>query len=98
MACAFGMGTPFGSGRMAETTGVFLAEPSADPWLGAAGPMLIRNDDIVVGIAAGGAKAALPGMLAAATDGGAPLGYGAAILCPTGAFSMAACTTAGAVR
>ena len=98
VACAFGMGRPFGSGRMAETTGVFLAEPSADPWLGAAGPMLIRNDDIVLGIAAGGAKAALPGMLAAARDGGAPLGYGAAILCPTGAFSMAACTTAGAVR
>jgi gamma-glutamyltranspeptidase / glutathione hydrolase len=98
VACALGMGSPFGSGRMAETTGVFLAGPSAGPWLGGAGPLLLRDGDTVLGIAAGGAGAALPGLVAAAKDGDAPLGYGAAVLCPSGAFSSAACTTSGTGR
>ncbi len=98
VACALGMGKPFGSARMAETTGVFLAGPSAGPWLGGAGPLLLRDGDIVLGIAAQGAGAALPALLAAAKDGGAPVGYGAAVLCPSGAFSTAACTTSGRGR
>ncbi len=98
VACALGMGSPFGSARMAETTGVFLAGPSAGPWLGGAGPVLVREGDIVLGIAAGGAGAALPGLAAAAKDGGAPLGYGAAVICTGGVFSAATCTTTGSGR
>ncbi len=58
VSCAFGMGMPFGSARMAETTGIFMANSGAAPWLGGAGPVLLRDGPIVLGGAAGAAAAA----------------------------------------
>ena len=95
VACTLTMGTPFGSARMAESTGILLADAGVARWLGGAAPLAIRDGDGIVGIAAGLGES-LADVLAAVRDGGVPGVPGVAILCPSGVISSQACTVASA--
>lgn len=95
VACTLTMGTPFGSARMAESTGILLAEAGVTRWLGSAAPLAIRDGDGIVGIAAGLGDS-LAEVLTAMRGGGVPGISGAAILCPSGVVSSQACTVASA--
>lgn len=89
VACSLGMGGTFGSGRMAESTGVLFAAvpPPGSSWLGGAVPALVREgDDGAVRAAAAGIGADGPGsLLAAVRDGTVPPPASALVACPRGA-------------
>jgi gamma-glutamyltranspeptidase/glutathione hydrolase len=102
VACSLGMGGAFGSGRMAENTGVLLAAAPrpGSSWLGGAAPALVREGEAGPVRAAGaGIGGDGPGsLLAAVRDGTGPPPAAALVACPRGTGGPAGCETRAEMR